>query len=199
MQVHMMRGCPFAHRATFALREKSVSFEPVFFEMGKRSPELEAVGPYAKSPTVFDGDATVWDSQLVLEYIEDRYPSPPLLPPGPAARARVRMTAAIVDKEVGPKVGDLVMEAVFKPKDRRDDARIAAASKAFIDALAAFDARLHDRKWLVDDALSIADITLYTLIPGAKRIADVNVPSELAHLQAWLRRMNERPSSALVG
>jgi glutathione S-transferase len=200
MRVHMLRGCPFAHRATFALREKNVPFEPVFFEMGKRPPELAAVSPHAKSPTVFDGDAVVWDSQIVLEYLEDRYPTPRLLPPDPAMRARVRMMAACVDKELGPMAGALVMEVHFKPKDKRDDAKIAEAKKAFVDALAPWDDRLRDREWLVGDSLSIADITLYTLIPATKRIAnDVDVPPELRHLRAWLERMHGRPSSALVG
>jgi glutathione S-transferase len=199
MRILMLRGCPFAHRATFALREKNVAFEPVFFEMGKRPAELEAAGPYAKSPTLFDGDVVVWDSQLVLEYIEDRHPSPPLLPADPGMRARVRMMALSVDKELGPRMGEVVTETFFKPKDKRDDAKIAAAKRGFADSLAAYDERLRDRDWLVGDSLSFADITLYTPIPGTQRITHFEVPPELTHLHAWLRRMNERPSSAPVG
>lgn len=70
--------------------------------------------------------------------------------------------------------------------------------KAFLDALAPWNERLRDRTWLVGDSFSIADITLYTLIPAAKRIAAVDVPSQLAELLAWLDRVGKRPSSALV-
>src|SRR5688572_3345152 len=101
MRLYMLRGCPFAHRATIALREKNVSFEHTFFEVGRRPPELEAAGPYAKSPTLFDGDTLVWDARVVLEYIDDRHPAPPLLSGDPAMRARIRMMAARVEREIG--------------------------------------------------------------------------------------------------
>src|SRR5216683_6497250 len=80
MKLYLLHRCPFAHRATIVLQEKQLAFEPVFFQPAKRPPELEAVGPFAKSPTLFDGDTRVWDSQIVIEYLEDRYPVPSLLP-----------------------------------------------------------------------------------------------------------------------
>ena len=70
MKLFLLRGCPFAHRATIVLQEKKLDFEPVFFARGKRPAELEVASPYAKSPTLFDGDATVWDAQIVIEYLQ---------------------------------------------------------------------------------------------------------------------------------
>ena len=91
MHLYLLYRCPFGHRASIALREKQLAFEPVFFEQGKRPTELEAAGPYAKSPTLFDGESRVWDGQVVLEYLEDRYPERPLAPHDAAGRAQMRM------------------------------------------------------------------------------------------------------------
>ena len=72
MRLYLLHKCPFGHRAAIALREKHLDFDLTFFEAGKRPPELEAVGPRAKSPTLFDDNVKVHDSQVVLEYIEKR-------------------------------------------------------------------------------------------------------------------------------
>src|SRR4051794_21498649 len=110
MRLYLVYRCPFGHRASFALREKQLPFEPTLFEPGKRPPELEAVGPFAKSPTLFDGEARVWDSQIVLEYLEDRYPERPLQPADATRRAEVRMLASRAGTEFGSKLGTVMVE-----------------------------------------------------------------------------------------
>jgi glutathione S-transferase len=84
MRLCLVRGCLFAHRVTFALREKRLAFEPIFFEYAARPDEIKALGPQARSPTLFDGATCVWDFRLVLEYLEERYPESAAL----AARSR---------------------------------------------------------------------------------------------------------------
>src|SRR2546423_14427692 len=133
MRLYLVYRCPFGHRASIALRDKQLPFEPILFERGKRPPELEAVGPYAKSPTLFDGDARVWDAQVVLEYLEDRYPERPLLPRDPALRAEVRMTAVRVGSELGSKLGTVAAETLYKP--RKDEAKGAGAARDFLAGL----------------------------------------------------------------
>jgi len=197
MKLYLVHGCPFAHRATIALHEKSIAFEPHFFTTGARPDELEAVGAYAKSPTMFDDGAIVWDSQVVLEYIEERYPDPPLMPRDAAMRAEVRMLGARVAAELMAKQGVIVGES-FKPADQRDEAKAAEAKRAFVDALAPWDARLAGREWLVGDAMTVADITLYTPFPAIRRLAGVEVPAERSNLRAWLDRMAARPSTKLL-
>src|SRR4051794_4312035 len=133
MKLFLLRGCPFAHRATIVLQEKKLDFEPVFFARGKRPAELEAASPYAKSPTLFDGDATVWDAQIVIEYLQDRYPEPSLMPSNAAGRAEVRMLASRVSQELGSLAGTIAMEIFYKPQ--RDQAKIDEAQRGFLEVL----------------------------------------------------------------
>jgi glutathione S-transferase len=196
MRLYLVYGCPFGHRASLALQEKRIAFEPVFFQQGKRPPELEAAGGNAKSPTLFDGDVTVWDSQIVLEYLEDRYRDLPLLPADAGPRAQVRMLAALVAQELGSPMGTAVSEILFKPQ--RDEAKIAEARRAFVAALDAWNQRIAGREFLVGDALSLADVTLYTVFPAINRLAGIEIPVEHAHLRAWYARITARPAAKLL-
>jgi glutathione S-transferase len=195
MKLYLLQGCPFAHRATIALQEKGIAFDPHFFKPGARPEELEAVGAYAKSPTLFDDGAIVWDSSVVVDYIEERYPEPALMPRDAAERAEVRMLAARVGSELMAKEGAIIGE---KLKPQPDEAKIAAASQAFLDALAPWEARLAGRDWLVGNRFGIADIFLYTPFPAVQFLAGIEVPPERTNLRAWLERMRARPSTKLL-
>ena len=195
MKLYLLQGCPFAHRATIALQEKGIAFDPHFFKPGARPEELEAVGAYAKSPTLFDDGAIVWDSSVVVDYIEERYPEPALMPRDAAERAEVRMLAARVGSELMAKEGAIVGEWI---KPEPDKAKIAAAAQAFLDALAPWDARLAGRDWLVGNRFGIADIFLYTPFPAVQHMAGIEVPPERTNLRSWLERMRARPSTKLL-
>jgi len=196
MRLYLVQGCPFAHRASFALQEKRIAFESRFFQQGKRPPELEELGPNAKSPTLFDGDVRVWDSQIVLEYLEDRYPDLPLLPGHADLRARARMLAALVAQELGAHVGTAALETIYKPQP--DEAKVADARRGFIAGLDVWDQRLAGREFLVGDALSLADVTLYTVFPSMERLTGVQIPIGHTHLRAWHDRIASRPSAQLL-
>ena len=193
-KLYVLHGCPFAHRAAIALREKEIPFETVFFRTGQRPPELEAVGPRAKSPTLFDGDAPIHDSLVVLEYLEDRYPERPLLPRDPVERARARMLVTRVSDEVGPKQGAIAKEAL---KAEPDPAKVAAAAEDFRALFGAWDQQLEGRPFLGGADFGLADIALYTLLVGARRLSGVEVGPEHPRLRTWFERVESRPSSAV--
>jgi glutathione S-transferase len=164
--------------------------------VGKRPPELEAVGPYAKSPTLFDGDARVWDSQIVLEYLEDRYPERALMPADAGDRAEVRMLAARVQRGVEAQLQAAVTATFGRPP--KDEGKIADAAHAFVALLEEWDQRLENRRFLIGDDLTLADITLFTVFPAMRHMAGVEIPAERRHLRAWFERLSARPSAALL-
>lgn len=197
MRLYLIEGCPFAHRASIALREKKQDFEPVFFEGGKRPAELESSGPNAKSPTLVDAGIAVWDSAIVLAYVEDKLPAPPLMPADAAGRAEVRMTIARINAAIGPAHGALVGEAL-KPAGERNAARLLGAKRGFTSALPEWDEQLASREYLVRGQFTLADITLYTFFPSAEALAGLTIPSEHERLHAWYERISARPSTPRV-
>lgn len=196
MKLYQIAGCPFAWRTRIVLEEKKLAFDTVVFERDRpRPPELEALGPDAKSPTLFDGDVKLWESLVINEYLEDAYPERPLLPAEPAARARVREAIIEVDKKLMSKNVALMRELVFKPPGERDPKAIEAARKEWHDVLAVYDRKLAGRTFLVGEEFSLADVMLFTPIPTLRRFVGEGVPDSLSHLRAWLDRISARPTT----
>ena len=95
---------PYAQKVKIALLEKGVSFEahlPEGIVTGTAMEEFMAASPRGEVPALVEGDdVRLFDSTIMLEYIEDRWPQPPLLPTGPLERARVRMIEDAIDTHV---------------------------------------------------------------------------------------------------
>src|SRR5581483_8012240 len=84
---------PYAQKVKIALLEKGVPFEPRLPAFFGGDATFAAASPRLEVPALLDGDTAVFDSTIILEYIEDRWPAPPLLPRRAAARARRRAGA----------------------------------------------------------------------------------------------------------
>src|ERR1700730_12105711 len=84
----------YAQKVKIALREKGLDFKvetPPALGSGKADGAFAAASPRNEVPALIDGDARIFDSTIILEYLEDKFPAPPLLPRDPAARANARM------------------------------------------------------------------------------------------------------------
>jgi len=81
----------YSHRVRLVLAEKGVSVEIIDVEQGRCPPKLAEVNPYGSVPTLVDRDLALYESSVVIEYLDERYPHPPLLPVYPVARANSRL------------------------------------------------------------------------------------------------------------
>jgi glutathione S-transferase len=177
---------PFARKVSIALAEKGLAVEPIIEDLGARSAAFVGVSPIGKVPVLVDEDGTVViDSTIICEYLEDRYPTPPLCQPGWRNRLDVRQ----VD-ELGDSVAEQAIAIAFK---RGDVAKAEGVLARLLDVL---EAR--------------ADVTGAPLC-GTFSWADASVLSGLGYLTfrlgdswrhghprlaAWYDAMDERPSAA---
>jgi glutathione S-transferase len=94
---------PYAQKVKIALAEKGIPFEtklPEAFGSGAvRDETFKRQSPRHEVPVLVDGDVHVFDSTIILEYVEDKWPAPPLLPTEPAERARIRMLEDVMDTQ----------------------------------------------------------------------------------------------------
>jgi glutathione S-transferase len=200
MKLYQVAGCPFAHRARIVLEEKKLRYDVSYYEPRSRPAELVAISPDARSPTLLDdgGDTQIWDSLVVIQYIDERYPDVALMPKDAIDRARVRLSMRDVDTKLLPAMGPIVEEVVHKGAGPRDESKVQAGIAKFRDALAPWEARLERRAFLLGDVLTLADITLFTPIFSMVRMVGEsgNIPESLTKLRAWRDRMGARPSTA---
>src|SRR5262245_1343737 len=123
----------FSSKVRIALDEKRLRYERVDVAFSREKgyspklPEVLALNPKAQVPILVDGDLSVYDSTIILEYLEDRYPEPRLYPKDPAERARCRQAEAASDEILFPHVWALIQEIFYKPEAERDRAKIDAA------------------------------------------------------------------------
>ncbi|MBH3427897.1 glutathione S-transferase N-terminal domain-containing protein [Pseudomonas alkylphenolica] len=106
----------YSHRVRIVLAEKGVSVEIINVDPGRLPPKLVEVNPYGSVPTLVDRDLALYESTVVMEYLDERYPHPPLLPVYPVARANSRLLihriqrdwCALVDQILDPRTKDAV-------------------------------------------------------------------------------------------
>jgi maleylpyruvate isomerase len=165
-----------SHRLRIALRLKGLDVE--YIPVDLRSSEhlggaYRAINPQAMVPTLVDGEQVLIQSVAIIEWLEERYPVPPLLPADPAARAHVRALAGIVGCDIHPLNNRRVLETL-RQRFAADEAAIArwcetwiaAGFDAFEALLAADPAR---GAFCYGDAPTLADVYLVPQVESARR------------------------------
>lgn len=77
----------YSHRVRMVLAEKGVTVDVVDVDPGNKPDELGELNPYNSLPTLLDRDLVLYESVVIMEYLDERFPHPPLLPVYPVARA----------------------------------------------------------------------------------------------------------------
>ncbi|MFC5740318.1 glutathione S-transferase N-terminal domain-containing protein [Dyella tabacisoli] len=85
------------HRVRLVLAAKGVSYERLVIDPNKPPEDLVDLNPYGTTPTLVDRDLTLYDTAVVCEYLDERYPHPPLMPIDPLSRARLRLAAVRIE------------------------------------------------------------------------------------------------------
>ena len=103
------------HRARLVLAAKGVSYERVLVDPGKPPEDLLDLNPYGSTPTLVDRDLTLYNTAVVCEYLDERYPHPPLMPIDPLSRARLRLATVRIELDWLPEVDTI--KAGGRPAD----------------------------------------------------------------------------------
>lgn len=196
----------FARKVEIALAEKALPFEremvPFSQQRGysPKHPEVLAANPKGQVPVLVDGELTLYDSTVILEYLDEAYPEPALYPATPKERARCRLLELYADEVMLVPVRDLMHRPEPGP---RDPARWAAAEERAGRAIAAIAAQFEelDRRLGAGPyfcgGFTVADLAVFLTILYSQRLGG---PPLLAHpgLADWWLRVGERPSVAAV-
>lgn len=185
---------PYAQKVKIALAEKGVAFECRLPDlMSGQDPEFAAANPRLEVPALVDGDTKVFDSSIILEYVEERWPQPPLLPASPAERARARMLEDLCDTYY-EAINWAVMEVRIFQRATGDPAErlLRRASEQVAGVNAYLERELGGRPWFNGAAFGWADLSIIPHVHAAALTG--NPPPAGAHLAGWLERARARPS-----
>src|ERR1700746_799351 len=92
--------CPFSHRCRFVLFEKGMDFEIRDVDLYNKPEDINVMNPYGQVPILVERDLTLYESNIINEYIDERFPHPQLMPADPVMRARARLFLHRFEKEL---------------------------------------------------------------------------------------------------
>jgi len=190
---------PFAsycQKALIALYENDIAFEyrALTPEQPENFAELEALWPFKLFPVLVDGDRTVAEATIIIEYLQAHHPGPVrLIPDDPRAAVEVRFMDRVFDNYVATPQGKFVFDSL-RPVESRDPYGVAEAGKRLDTAYRWLDRVMADRTWAAGDAFTLADCAAG---PGLF-YADWThaIPAAFTHLRAYRERLLARPSFA---
>jgi glutathione S-transferase len=182
MTLYDAARCPYCARVRIVLAEKGIAYETVEIDLDDRPAWLYEKNPLGKVPVLEEDALCLPESVVIMEYLEERYPDPPLLPADPAERALVRLAIERFDD----RFGDDYYAA------RRGD---GVGRQRFEHRLEELDRTLGGQRLLGGRAYSLADIAYVPWVSRAQSYLGVDLASYPA-IAAWLERLAERPAVA---
>jgi stringent starvation protein A len=173
--------CPYCARVRIVLAEKEVEFEVVEVDLSDRPAWIYAKNPTGRVPVLEEDGRPLPESAVIMEFLEERYPEPALLPSDPAERAAARLLVFRDDELTDP----------YYALRRGEE----GAREAFEAALGRLDALLGERQFLGGAEYGLADIALVPWILRARDRLGIELDG-FPSLAGWLARLEERPAVA---
>jgi RNA polymerase-associated protein len=99
----------YSHRVRIVLAEKGVAVDVINTDTNEKLEDLLELNPYGNAPTLVDRELVLYDANIIMEYLDERFPHPPLMPVYPVARAKTRLMIYRIDKEWGTLVRQIEM------------------------------------------------------------------------------------------
>ena len=183
-------------KTRIALLEKGLQWETTWVDLAKgeqKKPEYLAINPVGKVPALIDDVVVVHDSTIINEYLEDKHPTPPLLPRDPAARARARSFEDYADAYLAPSLFKILTN-LRKPEAERDHEKIKEGEREVRDHFVFLDRELAGRQFFAG-TMSLGDVSFVPPLANYER-AGYKIGPEFPNLLAWWERMKTRPSFA---
>jgi glutathione S-transferase/RNA polymerase-associated protein len=185
---------PFAQKVKIALREKDVPFEVTTpAAIGSGQTDFADANPRGEVPVLFTDKGAIFDSSIILEYIEDAYPTPPLRPVDPYDRATARTIEEVCDTHY-EAINWGLSEITFFRRAEGDLAETmkAEAARQWTRLNAWLERRLGEREWFGGETFGWGDLSVAPFLQGAAGFG--HRPPEGTPLADWFKRARGRPS-----
>ena len=154
LTLYSARDCIHCHRVRLVLAAKGVTYDLVPVDLDDPPEDLLDLNPYNSVPTLVDRDLVLYDTSVICEYLDERYPHPPLMPVDPLSRARLRLAIVRIENDWLTLVDQI--EAGGRPAD--------TARKTLRDELIKNASAFKASKFFLSPEMSLADCALAPLI-----------------------------------
>ncbi|MCE8019721.1 stringent starvation protein A [Halomonas sp. MCCC 1A11036] len=175
----------FSHRVRIVLAEKGVAVDIVEVNGDQRPEELADLNPYNSVPTLVDRDLALYESKVMMEYLDERFPHPPLLPVYPVARAQSRLWMHRIEREWCPLVEQI------ESGSKKD---VEKARKELRESLVGISPIFEDVPYFMSEEFSLVDCCIAPIL-WRLPVLGIELPEkQVKPLVAYMERLFERDS-----
>ncbi len=174
---------PYCHRVRLVLAEKNITYEVEDIDPLNMPEELMELNPYGTLPTLVDRDLKLYESRIIMEYLDERFPHPPLLPVDPVSRSTSRLLLFRVERDWYQQM-DIILSGKKEATKARKELRESLISTAPVFAAKPF---------FMSDEFTLVDCAIAPLLWRLPALG-VEIPSSAKGIHAYAKRLFERES-----
>jgi RNA polymerase-associated protein len=184
MTLYSGTTCPFSQRCRIVLYEKGMDFQIHDVDLFNKPEDLAVMNPYNRTPVLVERDLILYESNIINEYIDDRFPHPQLMPADPVMRARARLFLFRFENELFCNI-----EALEKGNQKAAD----KARQLVRDSLAQIAPVFAKQKFMLGDEYSMLDVAIAPLLWRLDYYG-VQIPKQAAPILKYAERLFSRPA-----
>lgn len=185
LTLYSAKDCVHCHRVRMVLAAKGVTHDLVAVDLENPPEDLRDLNPYNSVPTLVDRDLVLYDTNVICEYLDERYPHPPLMPIDPLTRARVRLAIVRIENDW------LTLVDIIEEGGKAADVARKALREEFIRNIQTFRAS----KFFLSPEMSLADCAVAPLIWRLPMLGVV-LPAEAQVINDYGERIFRNPGFA---
>ncbi|HCT9233479.1 glutathione S-transferase N-terminal domain-containing protein [Alcaligenes sp. WGS1538] len=179
--------CPFSQRCRFVLFEKGMDFEIRDIDLYNKPEDIAVMNPYGQVPILVERDLILYESNIINEYIDERFPHPQLMPADPTMRARTRLFLYNFEKEL------FVHVAALEDRRNTDPKAQDLARQQIRNHLAQLAPILLKNKYMLGEEFSMLDVAIAPLLWRLDHYG-IELPKSAAPVQKYAERVFSRPA-----
>ncbi|HXF46938.1 MAG TPA: glutathione S-transferase N-terminal domain-containing protein [Burkholderiaceae bacterium] len=177
--------CPFSQRCRFVLFEKGMDFEIKDVDLFNKPEDINVMNPYGQVPILVERDLILYESNIINEYIDERFPHPQLMPADPVMRARARLFLFNFERELFVHVQTI--------ENSNKQPAIEKAKSIIRDRLTQLAPILLKNKYMLGDDFSMLDVAIAPLLWRLDHYG-IDLPKTAAPLMKYAERIFSRPA-----
>lgn len=184
--------CPFCWKVRIALAELEVDYQLIDTIQGEKHPEVVRFNPKGSVPVFVDGETVIWESNAILEYLDEVYGQGKLYPGSAAQRSQVRLLISYCDTVIGPALRGQIFEKRSKPEAEWDWALINTSEQAWRKCLEQLEEWLGDKPCFTEQFSAVE----CALLPrfGIAEVYGAMAYQDFPQIVRWFAEMKQRCS-----
>ena len=177
----------YSHRVRIVMAEKGVTSEIIDSDLDSLSDELLEVSPYAELPVLVDRDVCLYDSVVLMEYLDERFPHPPLLPVYPVSRAEIRLFIQRIQKDWCEMFDNLVSAKL-------SDSELKKTRQEFKSQIIALSPILKEKPFFMSEEFSLVDCCIAPILWRLPLIGiELQKDTKTKPIYAYMQRIFTKP------